>query len=325
MKILHVTNMYPYPEKPWYGIFIYNQIQTLQDKSENDIFFINGSESKLNYFKSIFKLMNYKNRYDIVHCHHGWTAVFVNFIFKKEKKVVSLVGGDILEDKVLYKKLINFFTRSIIKRFDRVIVKSKQMERQCDFIDSKKLSIIPNGVNLEVFRELDKTECKIRLNLDVNKKYFLFTAGENGQGRPEKRFDIISEAFKILKIDGYDEIEILCMNNVNHKDVPLYINSCEAVLLSSDYEGSPNIIKETMACNISIISTDVGNVKEMIEGIANCFIVQQDAKAFAQKIKDVLEAINQKIDARNRLIKIGLDEKDVALKILDIYNYLLEE
>ncbi|WP_373207926.1 glycosyltransferase [Clostridium paraputrificum] len=321
MKILHITNMYPYKKKPWYGIFVYNQIESLKRNSKYkiDCYFINGADGKLNYLKSIIELRKFKNSYDIIHCHHGWCAIIAALVFKKETKIVSLVGGDLLEKDIWYKKILVNVTKRVIRKFNHVIVKSENMKRELVNLDLKKISVIPNGVNLDLFKPMAQEICKNEIGIDLKKQYFLFTAAENGQGRPEKRFDIIDSALKII---NDDDIKVLCMNNINHRDVPKYINSCEAVLMCSDYEGSPNIIKEAMACNVHIISTDVGNVAEMISGVQSSIIIRQDSKEFALAIKNIANGKlnNNGISGRQKLKDMELDEDSIARKILNIYK-----
>jgi teichuronic acid biosynthesis glycosyltransferase TuaC len=323
MKVLHVTNMYPYAEKPWYGIFIHDQIKSLDNYVKNDVYFINGIQSKWNYFKAIKDLRNKISEYDIIHCHHGWTGIILNLVKRNSEKhvCVSLVGGDLLEEKVLYKKLLAKILWRILPNFDFVIVKSSQMLKLCSD-RTQNIECIPNGVNMDLFKPINKEKCKNELKLDVNKKYFLFTAAANDKNRKEKRYDIIDEAKKLLINQGYDNFDILFLSNVSHKDVPLYINACEAVLMSSDYEGSPNIIKEALACNVPVISTDVGNVKEMIEGLRNCYIISQDSQEFAKTMQIFLDNKNDNVfpDGRNRLISLGLDQNSVAKKIYKIYQ-----
>lgn len=319
LKILHVTNMYPNNKKPWYGIFISDQIESLNKLASNDVYFIDGTESKLNYIKAFKDLKKLRDKYDIIHAHHGWCGIICNRVFKGEKVIVSLVGGDLLEEKIIYKKIISRVLKKDLKKFNYIIVKSSQMLNICqNYV--KNVTNIPNGVNLDVFRELDKLECKSKLHLSNNKKYFLFTAAANDKTRLEKRYDIIKGAKDILESRGVNNVEILFLQNVKHEDVPVYINACEAIVLSSDYEGSPNIVKEALACNIPIISTDVGNVKEMIFGIENCYIIEQSSEEFADTIELYLSKGINRCKGRDCIKSIGLDTESIANSILKLYE-----
>lgn len=180
---------------------------------------------------------------------------------------------------------------------------------------------ISNGVDLELFKELDKKYCKEKLGLSAKKKYFLFTAAENNQNRPEKRYDIIKAAKEL--VNKNKEFEILFLSGATHEEVPYYINACEAVLLSSDYEGSPNIVKEALACNIPVVSTDVGNVSQMIGDLNHCFIINQSPEDFAGKIKYFIESETEKrTSGRARLETLELSKELVANKINSIYKVL---
>ncbi|MFA1711683.1 glycosyltransferase [Peribacillus frigoritolerans] len=321
MKVLHITNMYPNDDKPWYGVFIADQINSLNKYIENDVFFIDGNKSKFNYFKSLLELRKIKKEYDIIHCHHGWCGIIALLSFKNHNNIfVSLVGGDLLEKKIFFKRIIAKILWSLLPKFKYVIGKSPEMVEICKKRTSS-VGYVPNGVNLNMFKELNKDNCKQRLNLDLEKKYFLFTAAKNDKNRTEKRYDIIEGASKELSSRGIYNFEILFLSNVSHEMVPLYLNSCEAVLLASDYEGSPNIIKEAMACNVPIISTAVGNVPDMIEELENCYIAEQNSGNFA----DIMEIFinseeNKRCEGRSRLKDIKLDENSVAENIYETYR-----
>ncbi|WP_273484038.1 glycosyltransferase [Desulforamulus ruminis] len=324
MKVLHITNMYPWKEKPWYGIFIANQIKSLDKYAiKNDVYFINGNESKISYLKALVELKNYRNKYDLIHCHHGWCGIIANLVLKNERKVLSLVGGDLLEKKILYKRLLSKVLKSQIHTFDHIIVKSDKMLKICDS-ETSDISCIPNGVNMELFNQIEKELCKEKLKLCPDKKYFLFTAAANDKLRTEKRYDIIKKAEIILKSRGITGFDILFLENLDHKDVPYYINACEAVLLSSDYEGSPNIIKEALACNVPIISTDVGNVDELVRDLDNCYIVEQSSEVFANYMEIIMSKSVSLCKGRMRLKELKLDEESVAKSILSVYQKILK-
>ena len=73
--------------------------------------------------------------------------------------------------------------------------------------------------------------------------------------------------------------------NTNKDLIPYYMNSADCILFTSIQEGSPNVIKEALACNIPIVSTNVGDVKERLETIDGCFVIDDyDAKNLAEAL-----------------------------------------
>ena len=114
---------------------------------------------------------------------------------------------------------------------------------------------------------LNKIESKKKVGLDIDKKYILFVS--SNFIRNQKRYDIYKKTVNILKtIDS--KFEELLLINQDREIVPFYFNSSELHLLTSDFEGSPNSVKEALACNLDVISTNVGNVKYLLNNLKNC-------------------------------------------------------
>ena len=112
------------------------------------------------------------------------------------------------------------------------------------------------------------------------------------------------------------------------KDIPsdqvvYYYNAADVTLLTSLHEGSPNVIKEAMACNCPIVSTDVGDVKDVIADTDGCYITTYDPKDVVEKIKMALE-FGKRTKGRERIVQAGLDSKTIANKIINIYHQVLK-
>jgi glycosyltransferase involved in cell wall biosynthesis len=108
---------------------------------------------------------------------------------------------------------------------------------------------------------------------------------------------VLSSSIKLVELKGYSP-----------EQVCLLLNACDIALLTSLSEGSPNFIKEAMACNRPIVSTDVGDVRDLVEGIPGCFISESNPKDVADKIKQALEFENS-IGARERIIDREMEIK----------------
>jgi len=110
---------------------------------------------------------------------------------------------------------------------------------------------------------------------------------------------------------------------IEHKHVTAYLNAVDVLVLTSFSEGSPNVIKEAMACNCPIVATDVGDVREIIGDTEGCYIAGFDANDVAKKIQLALQ-FGKRTQGRNRLIELGLDSDTVAQKISSIYSNVLK-
>lgn len=313
MKILHVTNNYPTETSPIYGIFVKEQIESIQELGiECDVFFINGREKgKIEYIRSSFRLRKLlqKEQYDVIHCHHSFS--FLSLLFSGVSSLFPTITSFQSDP---YDECGKFLFKLIYKYSNIIIIKNNSTKVKGD-----KIIYQPNGVNLNFFTPLDKNNSKIKLGLDLNKNYILFV--DSNTLRNTKRYDRFCEVMRILKEDyKLDNISELTMINVKRHLVPTYFNACDLHLLTSDFEGSPNSVKEALACNISVVSTNVGNVLELQSLLGNIDIsYNNNPNKIAYLVYKRLNA-KQCTDSRNLFTKHRLDIKSVAENIIAIYN-----
>jgi glycosyltransferase involved in cell wall biosynthesis len=316
MRILHITNNFPTLNFPIFGIFIKEQIESLRNIGvENEVFFINSrEEGKQAYLKSLGRLRSHlkHNRYDLIHCHHSYSAVIflLSGKYRKTRRILSYQSDPLNEGGILLFKILYRF-------FDRIILKNLPKEKNLP-----KIVYLPNGVNMDFFTPMEKEECKLKLGLDLSRKYILFMDSYNR--RPCKRIDRYSETLAILREKyHYTDIEPLVLTNTARNLIPAYINSSELHLLTSDFEGSPNSVKECLACNIPVVSTPVGNVHDLLTGVEGSYISSSfDPEELAELSDRSLRTHN--VNSRPSLIDRGLDIDTVARKLLDVYRNTIE-
>jgi len=262
------------------------------------------------YISNIPQLKHYvkKGNYDIIHSHYSFCGVVSSLSIKK-RVVCSLMGSDVKQSR-LWKILIRYFIKH---KWLKTIVKSVDMKTELG-IDT--VEVIPNGVDLELFKPLDKNDCRKELGWDIGKKIILFAADPK---RPEKNFSLAKKATETLNIQ---DVELKVVYPVPHKDIPIYLNATDLLLSTSLWEGSPNIVKEAMACNCPIVSTNVGDVKWLLDGVEGCFITTNDPKDVADKIKKALN-FRGKTKGREKLISLGLDSEHIAKMIIQVYEEVI--
>jgi len=132
---------------------------------------------------------------------------------------------------------------------------------------------------------------------------------------------LANESVEIVRT-SHKEVELLNVYGKSQKSLNKYYNASEVLLLTSLYEGSPNVIKEAMACNISIVSTNVGDVKEIIGKTEGCYIASFDPKDMAEKIKMALN-FNQRTNGRINIQHLEINK--IARKIITVYKSVLEK
>lgn len=312
MRVLVVTNMYPTSEQPALGPFVKVQVEALQQAGiEIDVLFVNGLKQRLNYLWGVFRFwwMLLKKRYHIIHAHYAISGFIARLQFFYPV-VVTYHGGEV-KDHVPH--WLRFLARRGPQMFDRIIVVNRQ-EKEILNHDAR-VRVIPCGVNLDRFQPIPLAEARRRLGLPMNKLLVLW-AGHHWQC--EKRFELVEASLRVLK-QRCPEAELVFVSGQPHSVIPTYMSACDVLVLTSWSEGSPMVIKEAMACNLPIVSTDVGDVAEVIEGVEGCYLVKPDPADVADKLFRVLQW-RQRTNGRDKIKHLG--SGPIAQRIVTVYNEL---
>lgn len=264
------------------------------------------------YLKNVRPLKRHmrENAYDIVHAHYSLSALAATLAGCRPL-VVSLMGSDIR---------LSFVFRYAVKIaalwiWEALIVKSREMQQH---IGIQKSGIIPNGVDMESFKPLDKKTVQTALAWGETKTHILFGSSP---ARTVKNFPLFEKAVELL-VDSGEKIETHVLENIPHSDIPKYISASDVMVLTSRWEGSPNVIKEAMACNCPVVATDVGDVAWLFGDEPGHFLTGFDPADVADKIRDALDFAGRhgRTRGRERIRGLRLDSKSVAEKIIRVYE-----
>jgi glycosyltransferase involved in cell wall biosynthesis len=140
------------------------------------------------------------------------------------------------------------------------------------------------------------------------------------RARAEKRFPLAEAAVEALRGRGADVV-LHALAGVPHDEVPTWINAADAVLLTSTHEGSPNAVKEALACDVPVVSVDVGDVRSLLDGIAGCVVAPADPAGLADGLAAVLSGPGR-VEARER--HLGLSLERAAERLIEVYETVLE-
>src|SRR5712692_1667190 len=195
-RVLVVTNLWPYQGDPGYGSFVQAQMESLRPLGvEYDVLFINGRESRWSYLRAVGEMRRRlrARRYDLIHAHFGLSG-WVARCQGRVPLVVSFLGDDVLgrferSGRVtLYGRILKAASFVLARLVSSVIVKSGEMRSKLGLSSAH---VIPNGVDLELFRPMERAEARRRLGLDSSKKFVLFPFDP---ALGNKRFDLIEAA-----------------------------------------------------------------------------------------------------------------------------------
>ena len=309
MKVLFVSSGRQGDVNP----IIRNQGESLRKAGVDLEYFVVAGRGWKSYVKSIKPLREkvQKGNYDVVHAHYSWCAYLTGIAMRgmKVPMVVSLMGNDIL-DHWWYPVLARMVAKC--KPWKSVIVKSQEMKER---VGMTYANVIPNGVNIEKFRELPQAECLKILGWDGKKKHVLFPARIEDT---RKNWPLANAAVQMLNSD----IELHAFKNTPNDETLIWYNAADAVVLPSFYEGSANALKEAMACNRPVVTTDMGDCRERIEGCKGCYVANTyEVPEFAELLGKALQY--EKSGGIERLLKDGIADYQIAERLITIYKNIL--
>lgn len=322
MRVLVVTAMYPTEEHPAFGTFVKEQVESLRDTGiEVDILVINGNNGIKGYWKAgqdMRRIMEAKS-YDIVHAHYGLSGVTAR-LQARAPLVVTFHGSDLLGEigsqyrytfegivKVLISKLISLVAAKCIVVAD--LLKPK--------LWSKSAITIPMGVDLSIFRPMNSQYAREKLGFTQDKQRILFVANPSN---PIKGFAVAQVAVDLLR-EIKPNIELLPVYNVAHEKIPLYMNACDVLILTSGHEASPCVIKEALACNLPIVSVDVGDVAKRIDGVSSCYLCEPTPEDISAKLNQALIG-SRSTNGRDKVRHLSL--QNIAQEVKTVYLDLIK-
>lgn len=330
MRVLALTNFYPTPRHPTSGTFVEQQVVGLRRSGlDVEVMLVDRYERGMrSYFTMGAELRSRIKQFrpDVVHAMYGGVlAEQMTRIVEDRPTVVSFCGSDLLGELLsgpirrMASECGIFASLVAARRADGVIVKSRNLEEALPAtVIRSKVRIIPNGIDLKRFKPINQADCRNQLGWDPNRFHVLFPA--NVGGDPRKRFYLAQATVDKANRSGLNA-EIHQLRGVPHEEVPIWLNASDVVLLTSLHEGSPNIIKEALACDLPIVSVDVGDVRERIDGIEGCHIALPDPDDLRVKL-GLVAARKERIVGRERMQSLSLEQ--TALHLESFYHEVLE-
>ena len=291
--------------------FVKEQANALNNLGVETVFFVIKGKGILGYFKNL-PALNQKIievNPDLIHAHYGLSGL-LSTLQSKKKVIITFHGTDLNDFDV------RFFSKLAHNRASASIFVSKSV---ADRTNSKNPLIIPCGIYLNVFYPIDKEVARKKLNYDLNENLVLFSSSFNNK---IKNYTLANKSIQELRTQGI-KLKIIELRGYSRAQVNLLLNAVDLALLTSFSEGSSQFIKEAMACNRPIISTNVGDVKWLLGENNGGFIVDFDSAEIAEKIKLILQN-NVKVNLRDRILELKLDSQSVANKIFKLYQSCLK-
>lgn len=253
--------------------------------------------------------------FDLVDAHWTYPDVVAAYYLARsrgKKFAVTIRGHEALylEENTIRRKLVAHFLR----KADRVVALSEELKR-CVIelgVDPERVRVVLNGVDISVFRSLDRAQCRRELDLPAGKRIALsvgrLTAGKGHQdliralpellGRHDVHLYIIGgvnpeEDFQHVLRNLINELglaeRVHLLDGVPQDKLPLWYNAADLFCLATRREGCPNVVLEALACGAPVVVNDVGAVSEIVTPDRNGILVPPDQPAaWAEKLNRAL-------------------------------------
>lgn len=302
MKVLIVANH----NNNYYAPFIVEQVDALRHIGIEVVYFGVHGKGAFGYLSNLPALKEKirKHNPDLIHAHYGLSGLLAN-LQRKVPVVTTYHGSDIHTGGQ------NLLLSRITMRISAYnIFVSEGLQKQANY-HRQNQCVLPCGVDTTTIYPIERSEARKSLGWDIDGKYILFA----GSFDSEVKNSPLAKA-AISYVEGVQLIEL---RGYTREQVNLAMNAANCLLMTSLREGSPQVVKEAMTCGTPVVSVNVGDVKNLTNGLEGCFITSYEAKKIAESLKQAI-VFQGKTKGSQRIADKGLSNEYIAKRILNIYN-----
>jgi len=292
-----------------YGIspFIKEQTKSLKNHGINIDYFLIKGKGFLGYLRNLPKLRKKikSEKVDLIHAHYGLSGMLA-VLQRIRPVIITFHGSDIniKKNKIIAKIAMKFAAHNIF--VEKSLIKKTKAK--------KKYTLLSCGVDFDKNFPMDKHLCRKHLGIKLESKIALFSSSFD---KKVKNYQLAKEA-----IDLVGGVELLELKSYSRKEVNMLMNACDLLLVTSFSETGPLVVKEAMAHNCPIVTTDVGDARNIIGNTDGCYITSYDPEDVASKIKKTLK-FRGNTNGREKVIHLDLN--NIAKEIIHIYKKVISE
>jgi glycosyltransferase involved in cell wall biosynthesis len=311
VRVLVVTNFMPDETAPQRGRWVRDQVEEVRRRGvEADLFaFPPGRGEYLPATRRLRSLLR-RERFDLVHAHYG-LAGWVAKLAGATPLLVTFHGTDVRHH------LVGHLSRRLAWRVDLVAGVSRALFEPEDgrpgLPAAPGAAVLPCGPDLSRFEPRPRAEVRRELGLDPDGSYLFFPANP---ARPEKRHD---RAAEVAAVCGAN---LLTGGSIEPERMPLWLNAANAVLVTSNYEGFGMAAVEALACDVPVLSTDVGIAPYALRGVDGCLCAPFEVSAWAAAARRHLEAADPRVAGATRAAT--LSASGMAERVIEAYRAVID-
>lgn len=317
---LVVTNVWPEPGRPVYGAAVAREVDALRALGTAvDVAYVRGYASAAAYpLAALWFLLSsvlWRGHYRLVHVHTGEAGLAARF-HVGTPIVITYAGDDLLGDRDAQGRLTGKarLRRGVVRFasrfFDATITQSRAMEEALPPSRRGRNHVIPTGIVAADFAPQSRAEARAELGWD-DEPVALFAATKPHS--PAKRLWLAREAAERAGV----RLEVPV--DVPHHRMPLLMNAADCLLVTSAVEGSPNVVKEALMCNLPVVATPVGDIPERLDGVNPSWLCRPEAELLATALAD---CVAQRARSNGRAVADGLRQDLIARRVLAVHEGL---
>ncbi len=320
LRVLMVTSEWPSTAAPHAAPFILQQVTFLRRLGVHiEVLSFRGGGKLSNYLSGWWRVHQAlkRNHFDLIHAQWGQSALLA--LPRKRPLVVTFRGSDLegLPGRdgrpTARGRLLRLLSRWVATRADQVVAVSARLARH---FPERSYHVIPSGLDLSRFHPQPQAAARQALALPPGRRLILFAASPDN---PIKRYPLAQAAVALLPPEL--AAELIIPPGVPHERMPLYMNACDALLLTSLHEGSPNVVKEALACNLPVVSVDVGDVGPWLARVEGSVLCPDSTpETLAHGLATVLGRNSRPESAPSMR---ELDETRLATRMIAVYQEAL--
>lgn len=294
---------------------------------EVDYTFLGNRKSPKKLVQSGWKLfrLTKDEKIDLVHAMWGATTGLICVLFSNVPVIISFCGSDLLGNyasngkSTLSGKLSSLLSKLSALFAGGIIVKSSHLKQSLWPWTRKKAKIIPNGIDLQRFYPMEQKKAQEELGWNPQRKHILFFKGGGAFVKNEPLARRIYQ--EISEKEPHTDLHII--EGVAHEKLVYYYNAADLLLLTSFHEGSNNSLKEAIACNLPVVSSNVGDAFERLMPLSQCRVIDSFKKeGFVQAALEILQTGKR---TNGRDFSNEISEEVIADSIVDFYRKLIQE
>lgn len=304
MKVLIVARC----KQGRYAPFITEQVDALEKEGVQCRYYGIDKKGLFGYARNLrgFRRAVRDFQPDVIHAHYGLSGLFANC--QRRIPVVTTYHGTDINDR----HLLKVSRRAIRLSAFNVFVSRGNIEAAHP--RTGRYALIPCGINLKDYPVLDKSEARVEIGWKADHHYILFSGSFDNR--------VKNAPLAQAAVERLENTSLIELKGYSRQQVARMMNAADALVMTSFTEGSPQVIKEAMACGCPIVSVDVGDVKEITAGVEGCFIAERSPESIALNLKIAID-FGKTTEGRKVIVERGLTNDVVAKKLIEIYKSII--